>query len=150
MRIPGHTGWILGSYLHDIFQPWHSSFVAMTQLENHMSQPCLTISILKIFGLLNLDWYKLPPDGSNDASQIFFRLLCSIIHEKTSSGARPALPMGVAPEAIVKKNYFEYRLKYIVPTFTHQIIALFYNIIGCALNAPDGSSPRGYSRMLSV
>jgi hypothetical protein len=57
--------------------------------------------------------------------------------------------MGVAPEAIVEKNYFEYRLKYIMPTFTHQIVALFYNIIGCALSAPDGSSPRGYSRMLS-
>jgi hypothetical protein len=25
--------------------------------------------------------------------------------------------MGVAPEAIVKKSYFEYRLKDIVPTF---------------------------------
>jgi hypothetical protein len=71
-----------------------------------MSQPCLTVSILKIFGLFNLDCYKLPPDGSNDAFQIFFRLLCSIIHEKTSSGARPALAMGVAPEAIVEKNLF--------------------------------------------
>jgi hypothetical protein len=36
---------------------------------------------------------------------------------KTSSGARPALPMVVAPEAIVEKSYFEYRLKDIVPTF---------------------------------
>jgi hypothetical protein len=122
----------------------------MTQLENHMSQPCLTDSILKIFGLFNLDWYKLPPDGSNDAFETFFRLLCSIIHEKTSSGACPALPMGVAPEAIVKKKtYFEYRLKYIVPTFTHHIVALFNNIVGCALSAPDGSSPRGYSRIFS-
>ena len=25
---------------------------------------------------------KLPPDGSNDAFQIFFRLFCSIIHKK--------------------------------------------------------------------
>jgi hypothetical protein len=55
MRIPGHTGRILGSYLHDMFQSWHSSFVTMTQLENHMPQPCLTISVLKIFGLFNLD-----------------------------------------------------------------------------------------------
>jgi hypothetical protein len=30
VRIPGQTGWILGSYLHDMFQSWHSSFVAMT------------------------------------------------------------------------------------------------------------------------
>jgi hypothetical protein len=55
--------------------------------------------------------------------------------------------MGVAPKAIVEKTYFEYRLKYIVPTFTHQIVALYDNIAGCALSAPDGSSPRGYSRI---
>jgi hypothetical protein len=57
--------------------------------------------------------------------------------------------MGVAPEAIVEKTYFKYRLKYIVPTFTHQIVALFDNIVGCALSAPDGSSPRGYSQIFS-
>jgi hypothetical protein len=49
VRIPGHTGRILGSYLHDIFQPRHSSFVTMTQLENYISQPCLTDSIYVIF-----------------------------------------------------------------------------------------------------
>jgi hypothetical protein len=53
--IPGHTGRILGSYLRDIFQSQHSSFVAMTQLENHMLQPCLTDPVYKIFGLFNLD-----------------------------------------------------------------------------------------------
>jgi hypothetical protein len=51
VRIPGRTGRILGSYLHDIFQPRHSSFIAMTQLENHILQPCLTVSIYKIFEL---------------------------------------------------------------------------------------------------
>jgi hypothetical protein len=55
--------------------------------------------------------------------------------------------MGVAPEAIVEKTYFDYRLQYIVPTFTHQIIAVFDNIVGCVLSAPDGSIPWGYSRM---
>jgi hypothetical protein len=30
-------------------------------------------------------------------------ILSSIVPHKTSSGARPALPMGVAPEAIVEK-----------------------------------------------
>jgi hypothetical protein len=149
VRIPGHTGRILGSYLRDIFQLRHSSFVAKTQLENHMSQPCLTVSILKIFRLFNLDRYNRPPDGSNDASQSFFHLLRSIIHEKISPGARSALPMVVALEAIVEKTYFEYRLKYIVPTFTHQIVALYDNVVGCALSAPDGSSPRGYSRIFS-
>jgi hypothetical protein len=43
-------------------------------------------------------------------------IFSSIIYDKASSGARPALPMGVAPEAIVKKSYFEYRLKDIVPS----------------------------------
>jgi hypothetical protein len=49
VRILGHTGQILGSYLRDIFQSRHSSFVAMTQPENHMSQPCLTVPAYKIF-----------------------------------------------------------------------------------------------------
>jgi hypothetical protein len=49
VRILGHTGWILGSYLRDVFQPRHSSFVAMTQLKNRMSQPCLTDSMYQIF-----------------------------------------------------------------------------------------------------
>jgi hypothetical protein len=52
VRIPGHTGRILGSYRRDIFQPWHSSFVAMTQLENYTSQPCLTVPAYKIFGFI--------------------------------------------------------------------------------------------------
>jgi hypothetical protein len=55
VRIPGHTGRILGSYLRDIFQSRHSSFVVMTQLENHMSQPYLAVIVHKIFGLFNLD-----------------------------------------------------------------------------------------------
>jgi hypothetical protein len=49
VRIPGHTGRIPGSYLRDIFQPRHSSFVAMTQLENHISLPCFTESIYASF-----------------------------------------------------------------------------------------------------
>jgi hypothetical protein len=32
----GHAGRILGSYLHDLLQSRHSSFVTMTQLENHI------------------------------------------------------------------------------------------------------------------
>jgi hypothetical protein len=47
VRIPGLTGRILGSYLRD--KPRHSSFVAIRQLENHMSQSCLTDVISKIF-----------------------------------------------------------------------------------------------------
>jgi hypothetical protein len=56
----------------------------------------------------------LSPDGSNDASRIFFTFT---VHYKTSSGARPPLPMIVAPKAIVKKILFEYSLTYNVPSF---------------------------------
>jgi hypothetical protein len=52
VRIPGHTRQILGSYLRDVFQPRHSNFVAITQLENRMSQPCLTDSVCQIFGFI--------------------------------------------------------------------------------------------------
>jgi hypothetical protein len=31
----------------------------------------------------------------------------------------------------------------------YQIVALVDNIVGCALSAPDGSSPRGHSRIYS-
>jgi hypothetical protein len=60
------------------------------------------IHCAKYLGYLTLI-KKLPSDRSNDSSWFFFRLPCSNIHEKTSSGARPALPIGVAPEAIVEK-----------------------------------------------
>jgi hypothetical protein len=52
VRIPGHTGWILGFYRCDIFQPRHLSFVVMMQLENYTSQPCLTVPAYKIFGFI--------------------------------------------------------------------------------------------------
>jgi hypothetical protein len=43
VRIPGHTGRILGSYLRD--KSWHLSFIAITQLENRMSQSYVTENI---------------------------------------------------------------------------------------------------------
>jgi hypothetical protein len=42
--------------------------------------------------------------------EVNFLLLCSS-RELSTSGARSALPMGVASEAIVKLFLFEYRLK---------------------------------------
>jgi hypothetical protein len=73
-----------------------------------------------------------------------------ITQKKTSSGARPALPMGVAPEAIVKKSYFEYRLKDIMATFipSNRSFAVIISL-GARFRAPNDSSPRGYSRILS-
>jgi hypothetical protein len=43
VRILGHTGRIPGSYLHD--KSWHSSSIAITQLENRMLQSYLTENI---------------------------------------------------------------------------------------------------------
>jgi hypothetical protein len=73
---------------------------------------CSSIQNIRVYStLINKN---LPPDGSNDASRILFAF---IVHYKTSSGARPALPMGVAPEAIVENSFFEYSLKDNVPSF---------------------------------
>jgi hypothetical protein len=63
VRILGHTGRILGSYLRDIFQPRHSSFVAMMQLENYISQPCLTDSIYVIFQVILFNFHEYLPMG---------------------------------------------------------------------------------------
>jgi hypothetical protein len=49
VRIRGQTGRIPGSYLRD--KSRNSSVVAITQLENRMSQSYLTDSISKVFEL---------------------------------------------------------------------------------------------------
>jgi hypothetical protein len=99
--ILGHTGLILGSYLRDIFQSRHSSFVAMTQLENHISQPCLTDPTHKIFGLFNLDDKNLPPDGSNAASRILF-----VFFVQNIIGCAPSAPDGSSHRGYSRKNIF--------------------------------------------
>jgi hypothetical protein len=38
----------------------------MTQLENHMSQPCLTVGMYKIFEFVLSDYHKLLPMGVID------------------------------------------------------------------------------------
>jgi hypothetical protein len=74
VHISGHTGRILGSYLRDIFQSRHSNFVAMTQLENHMSQPCLTESIYAIFRVILFNFYEYLPMG---VINVYFCWQCS-------------------------------------------------------------------------
>jgi hypothetical protein len=61
-----------------------------------------------------------------------------------SSGARPVLPMGVAPEAIVESFLSIGSNKLFLCMLC--IVALRNDFIGCATSAPSGSSPRGYSR----
>jgi hypothetical protein len=62
--------------------------------------------------------------------------------------------MGMAPEVIVELYLFEYRLK-VSSSVTiiidlHKIFYPCYFSIGCATNAPDGSSPRGYGGVLTA
>jgi hypothetical protein len=128
VRIPGHTGRILVSYLHDIFQPRHSSFVAMTQLENHISQPCLTVSIYKTFKLsfatlINSSrweysifyfvdnvveahfWWNTTDCTKTiwaPTGSLFISFSSAPFYRLPSIGCATALPMGVAPEAIAE------------------------------------------------
>jgi hypothetical protein len=130
VRIPGHTGQIPGSYLHD--KSRHLSFVAMTQLENYISQPCLTESIYAIFWVILFNFSRIPPDGSNqcfvgDIAKVpCFFFFCRLI----SIGCATALPMGVAPKAIAE--IFGYRLKRIdkfAPRSSSRIICWFCSLL---------------------
>jgi hypothetical protein len=64
------------------------------------------------------------------------------------SGARPVLPMVVAHEAIVK-SFLSIGSSILSSHLPSRIILLF-NFVGCAPSAPDGSSPRGYKRVLAA
>jgi hypothetical protein len=59
---------------------------------------------------------------------ILLLFTCANACQEISSGARSALPMGVAPEAIVEKYCFEYRLKYSV---VHHTLSQNSVIITC-------------------
>jgi hypothetical protein len=133
VRISGHTGRILGSYLRDIFQPRYSSFVAMTQLKNYISQPCLIESIYAIFRVILFNFYEYLPMG---VINVYFCWQCSqssllfIFCRLLSIGCATALPMGVAPEAIAE--IFGYRLKRIdklAPYTSSCIICRFYSLL---------------------
>jgi hypothetical protein len=142
VRIPGHTWRILGSYLRDIFQPRHSSFVAMTQLENYILQPCLTDLIYVIFWVTFFNFHEYLPMGvvnvyfAGNVAKVpsFCRFL--------SIGCATALPMGVASEAIAE--IFGYRLKRIdkLASYTSSCIIcrLYSPLTGfsplCTLQAP--------------
>jgi hypothetical protein len=95
-----------------VLTSWYISITAFkfccddTTWESYVAALFDYFNVQNIWVYLTLIKEKLPLDGSNDASWIFFRLPCSNIHEKTSSGARLALLMGVAPEAIVKEDLF--------------------------------------------
>jgi hypothetical protein len=110
MRILGHTGRILGSYLHDLLQSRHSNFVAMMQLENHNFNYSSLVWLFQYQKLLScfFDKSQISPDGSKTSSSLILSTMKSVtipISSRcfvSSSGAQPVLPMVIAPEAIVK------------------------------------------------
>jgi hypothetical protein len=79
---------------------------------NFCSEPCLAVSIPKILELFSSTSHKIPLDGSELMSINVSRwasdkevdnfLQYVIDYFPSSSGAQPALPMGVALEAIIK------------------------------------------------
>jgi hypothetical protein len=98
VRIPGHTGRILGSYLH-------ISVTAFEFCRDDATRESYVAALFDCSSIQNIQVYStlidknLPPDGSNDSSRILFAF---IVCYKTSSGARSVLSMIVAPEAIVE------------------------------------------------
>jgi hypothetical protein len=127
VRIPGHIGRILGSYLHDIFQPRHSSFVVMKQLENYVSQPCLTDLIYITFRVVLFNFHAYLPMGVIDVYFVDNVAKVTCWRDATNYVYQFAL-------------YYQLRLASFLSTS-------FYRVRN---NASDGSSPRGYSRNFRV
>jgi hypothetical protein len=149
VHILGHIGRILGSYLHDLLQSRHSSFVAMMQLENHNFNYSSLVWLFQCQQLSSCFFNKsqISPDGSKTSSSLILSTMksmnisisiwCSLL----SSGARPVLPMVVAPEAIVESF-----LSIGSSVLLSQLCRSCIGFVGCVTSAPDGSSPRGYSK----
>jgi hypothetical protein len=103
-----------------VLPSWHILVIAFEFCRDDATRELYVAALFDCSSVQNILVYStlidknLPPDGSNDAFRILFAF---IVHYKTSSSARPALPMGVAPEAIDKKYFFEYSLKDNVPSF---------------------------------
>jgi hypothetical protein len=152
--IPGHTARILGSYLHDMFQSWYSSFVAMTQLENHMLQPCLLVGMYKIFELFfqnlinsslfdgwNVQWSRNLLSKKGSRLRLAYLLSsCSIVIGCTTNAPDVSSPRGYGWVLVA-----DHRLQFILLLSVEFFLKIVFSI-GCAASAPDGSSPRGYSR----
>jgi hypothetical protein len=133
VRISGHTVRILGSYRRDIFQPRHSSFVTMTQLENYISQPCLTESIYVTFWVILFNFYEYLLMG---VINVYFfvgnvaKVSCSFLLSTYFYRVRDSAPDGSSPEAIAK--IFGYRLKRIdkfAPNTSSRIICWFCSLL---------------------
>jgi hypothetical protein len=113
VRILGHAGWILRSYLHDLC--------------DHDIQACYHGRRDLIIKFL---------------SRALFGCFSARNHRVAFSTSRESLPMGV-----------KCRVYYLVfatndeVDFYSCIVANICIFIGCATSAPDGSSPRGYSRI---
>jgi hypothetical protein len=91
---------------------------------------------------------QISPDGSKTSSSVILSIMKSMIIlissrcSLLSLGARPVLPMVVAPEAIVE-SFSSIGSSVLLSQLCRSCISF----IGCATSAPDGSSPQGYSRI---
>jgi hypothetical protein len=94
---------------------------------------------------------QISPDGSKTSSSVILSIMKSMAIPISSqcfllsSGARPVLPMVVAPEAIVE-SFSSIGSSVLLSQLRRSCI----DFVGCATSAPDGSSPRGYSRKKNI
>jgi hypothetical protein len=90
---------------------------------------------------------QISPGGSKTSSSVILSAMKSMAILISSrcfllpSGARAVLPMVVAPEAIVE-SFSSIGSSVLLSQLRRSCI----DFIRCAISAPDGSSPRGYSR----
>jgi hypothetical protein len=129
VRILGHAGRILRSYLHDLcdhgIQACYRGGHGL-RIKKIYREPCLAILVPKIVGLLS----QLVTNPSRWELNVKFIIWClPLMMQSTFTpalepiffiyiGCATSAPDGVAPEAIVKK-LFEYRLK----------IFFFFNLV---------------------
>jgi hypothetical protein len=116
------------------------------------------VIVLALFDCFNTENLRVPQSLTNISSlpmgvtsvnyiywTIFFRFLYYSWKLEISSGARPALPMGLAPEAIVE-SFSSIGSSILFSCILVLLLILHNNFVGCAPSAPDSSSPRDYSR----
>jgi hypothetical protein len=125
MRILGHVGWILRSYLHDLCDHDIQAFITMMRIENQT----FVVSLVWLF-------------QCSKSSSYFLQLVANPSQWEWISEFQCLMFVILTMKSIICSN-----MKSIICLFNAKsIIAIF---IRCTTSAPDGSSPRGYSRIFS-
>jgi hypothetical protein len=138
VRIPGHTERIPGSYLRD--KSRHSSFVAITQLKNLMSQSLLTDKIKEF--LIYINFFQVPPDGSSRS--IFCRLRSRSLHGRLSSSSLLIISSSIgcvlsAPDGSSPRGYGW------ILVVNHRLKIYFFFLLLVSLLCKPPSLRRGFS-----